>query len=824
MSRALTVCALVAAAWPPSAMAQSTWGKVIEPEDELTVRDMVPTEGRGFLGTGPWYAFGGSVVSGGWAARVRSDGEPRWAASVDLPQLPGYNEPSLVAIDETTDGGAIALGPVQNLHGGMFREPLGTWLVKLDDDGERQWSVEVGAAQHVGVVGHDVAATSDGGCVVVGSAHDLSQDGNPQFGYAVESNRLWVARLSAQGDVQWSHRVGALDQDGALVSCRAQSVVVTASGRIAVLGRTLTATAEGKRAWGVWLVLLDPAGELLTQRAAWADLGEEDSNVPLNWLHLPVQLAELPDGGFVATTVEWGYPHDERAFLMRFDKDLKAQLMVGYAEMPPTPVGTRVHELRAYPLGTGRIALAGTVRGAGRRAWIAEVDGALRPVWQRTFETEVEDRALVVVEQQDTVLGPSVVLGDRGRPVFDTVPSPWSGVGLWRVLTLMIPAQKYLVGGSSGLGSTGSERSLFALRLDDQGQLEGECPRFPDRDVDAIEIRVFDATPEVEVEGLALTVGPLDADVDPLDLAAIRICPLAQLPDAPIGVVLPPPCVPGPPGWPFFEGAPSVPGLPWCQHEIGCLVCVPRLARERADRQPRVPGAALRRVPRPRPGERRCDRGVRGPAHRRARGARRRSRRAVLRREALAGGLERAGLDPRGSRAAEGRSGGLRRPRGPGPRPRPTRMEGDPGARGPHDGRRLRGRGPRRAARREQAGDARPARRALGLRPCRLRPRVAERDPRLPLRRRAGARGLGRRSPVRRRPGGRGAARRAAGPAVGRNHVEGRHVRRGRAPRHAHRAGGPPRPVDPRGSPPLSRHAVCPKGGPAQRRGAAVAS
>ncbi len=577
MRRALTVCALVAAVWPTSAKAQSTWAKVVEPGDELTVGDMVPTEARGFLGTGPWYAYGGSVISGGWAARVRSDGEPRWASSVDLPQLPAYNVPSLVAIDETPDGGAVALGPVQNLHGGTFYDPLGTWVVRLDGDGELLWSAEVGAVQHVGIVGHDVAATSDGGCVVVGSAHDLSEFGSPQFGYETESSRLWVARLSADGDVQWSRRIAAVDPDGGLWSSGAQSVVVTASGRIAVLGRTLTETAEGERARGTWLLLLDGTGDLLSQRASWADLGEEPSAIPLNQFLYPVQLAEVPAGGFVATSREWGYPNDKRAFLTRFDPDLTAQLMMAYPEAPPG--SGRVHELRAYPVGAGRIALAGTLLSAGRRAWIAVVDGKLQPVWQRTFETEVEDRALVVVEQADTVLGPTVVVGGRHLPEFDPAPKPWELLGLRVLLTLMIPDQKFLVGGSSGLGSTGSERSLFALRLDGQGQLDGECPRFPDRDVDAVQVRVYDATPEVEVEDLALTVGPLEADVDPLDMTAIEICPLPELPDGPVGVVLPPPCVPGPPGAPFLDGAPWLPDLPWCQHEIGCLVCVPRLVR-----------------------------------------------------------------------------------------------------------------------------------------------------------------------------------------------------------------------------------------------------
>ena len=122
----------------------------------------------------------------------------------------GSGEDSPQAIIETNDGGFAVLGFSNSTDGDLQGKNLAVndyWLLKLDAEGELQWSKTYGGSKDDR--GQSLVQTQDGGFALTG--YSMSDDGDASVNNGFHDN--WVLKLDAQGEIEWEKSYGFSGHD-----------------------------------------------------------------------------------------------------------------------------------------------------------------------------------------------------------------------------------------------------------------------------------------------------------------------------------------------------------------------------------------------------------------------------------------------------------------------------------------------------------------------------------------------------------------------------------------------------------------------------------
>lgn len=122
----------------------------------------------------------------------------------------GSGEDSPQAIIETSDGGFAVLGFSNSTDGDLQGKNLAVndyWLLKLDAEGELQWSKTYGGSKDDR--GQSLVQTKDGGYALTGYAQ--SSDGDASVNNGFHDN--WVLKLNTQGEIEWEKSYGFSGHD-----------------------------------------------------------------------------------------------------------------------------------------------------------------------------------------------------------------------------------------------------------------------------------------------------------------------------------------------------------------------------------------------------------------------------------------------------------------------------------------------------------------------------------------------------------------------------------------------------------------------------------
>ncbi|OWY20626.1 hypothetical protein C7N43_00040 [Sphingobacteriales bacterium UPWRP_1] len=185
------------------------------------------------------------------------------------------------SVDEAFDlalapgGGFIVTGYSQSLDGdvGQNNGGIDTWVVKLNDAGEIEWSRVLGGS------GEDffrsVIALPDGNFLVAGYSDSADGDFTENLGY----KDLWLVKLSAAGDVLWKRSYGGTGNDNAsdiVLDAEKQQLVVIGS----------TSSTDGNISFNhggkdMWLLKFDTNGNLLWEKTYGGTFGDSGKSVAL---------------------------------------------------------------------------------------------------------------------------------------------------------------------------------------------------------------------------------------------------------------------------------------------------------------------------------------------------------------------------------------------------------------------------------------------------------------------------------------------------------------------------------------------------------------
>jgi|JI10StandDraft_1071094.scaffolds.fasta_scaffold05011_6 hypothetical protein len=200
----------------------------------------------------------GPILVGDWDVRlwkVDAQGTVQWERTYG-----GSDADKAMAVVGGAAGGYRVAGHTSSVDGDVSGALGGgdVWVLELDADG-----MLLGQRCYGGSgtdEAWDMAATADGGCVLVG--HSNSTDGEVEPTAGVQD--YWVLRLDAAGDIVWQHTYGGALND------EAWAVVVAPDGGCYVAGSTRSLDGDlggsaGEEDFGV--LRLSAAGELLWQRS-----------------------------------------------------------------------------------------------------------------------------------------------------------------------------------------------------------------------------------------------------------------------------------------------------------------------------------------------------------------------------------------------------------------------------------------------------------------------------------------------------------------------------------------------------------------------------
>jgi len=214
---------------------------------------------------------------------------------------------------------------------------------------------------------YDIQPLNDGSYILAGSI-------DPAFNQSAD---VWVAKLSAAGDIVWQKMYGGAKGDWAT------AIRQTKDGGYIVAGKTYTYGAGGS---DCWILKLDATGKVLWQKTYGGTLDDDATSIEL-----------LSDGGYLViggTGSFW----TQDCWMMKLDAKGKALWARTYSGQD------REYAAAVQPIPDGGYVMAGSTSsfGAGSSdAWVMKLGDTGEVEWQSTYGGPKSDGARSIRRTED---------------------------------------------------------------------------------------------------------------------------------------------------------------------------------------------------------------------------------------------------------------------------------------------------------------------------------------------------------------------------------------------------------------------------------------
>lgn len=202
------------------------------------------TKDGGYVIAGATQSFGAGDYDA-YIAKIDGVGNLQWTKTVGDT---AYEEAN--AIQQTTDGGYIAVGKTISFGGGKGD----MYVIKTDSLGNLEWTKTIGGNKED--IGYAVVQTTDGGFAVAGITNS----------YGKRMGDVYIVKLDCSGNLEWTRTVGGENDE-----C-GYSIRQTGDDALVIAGST---TSFGAGSSDIYLVKLDAYGSLLWTKT----IGDKDSEV-----------------------------------------------------------------------------------------------------------------------------------------------------------------------------------------------------------------------------------------------------------------------------------------------------------------------------------------------------------------------------------------------------------------------------------------------------------------------------------------------------------------------------------------------------------------
>ena len=250
------------------AAGQMAWNRTLGGSSYDEAYAVTQTSDGGYVVAGRTYSNNGDVAGNHgeydcWVVKLDADGQMAWNRT-----LGGSGNDRAYTMQQTSDGGYVIAGETQSNNGDVAGNHggLDCWVVKLDADGNMAWNRTLGGSKGDQAYGVDQA--SDGGYVIAGKTYSNDGDvnGTTKFG-----GDLWVVKLDAAGQINWSRTFGGSGWD------EARAVQQTSDGGYVVAGYTRSNNGDVAGNHGesdFWVVKLAADGEMAWNRTLGGSMND----------------------------------------------------------------------------------------------------------------------------------------------------------------------------------------------------------------------------------------------------------------------------------------------------------------------------------------------------------------------------------------------------------------------------------------------------------------------------------------------------------------------------------------------------------------------
>lgn len=214
---------------------------------------------------GDFYVVGSVESSNGDAAQKHVD-DDIWVLKFDnqyhitwQEKLGGFGIDEGLGVAATNDGGCVVVG-ITNSTDSLIIDNHGdrdAVIAKYAADGTREWLKLLGGTSYE--VLYAVKQTSEGGYIAIGQAS--SQDGDVQGNHGQWD--MWVVKLSAIGEIEWQKCLGGSNLESGF------DIELCGDGNYIAVGYTRSINGDVtvcKGEWDMWLVKLSDSGQIIWQK------------------------------------------------------------------------------------------------------------------------------------------------------------------------------------------------------------------------------------------------------------------------------------------------------------------------------------------------------------------------------------------------------------------------------------------------------------------------------------------------------------------------------------------------------------------------------
>lgn len=309
---------------------------------DVYVQNAKATSDEGYIAVG-WTTQNapGMVNLGGqdgWVSKLNKDGSEAWTR-----QYGTSSNDELFAVTPTSDGGYVAAGYVQQaLPGEIYHGMRDAWILKIDANGNTQWSKQYGDANTN--IMYEVIPANDGGYLA--------------FGTTATTANILAIKVDANGNEVWQKEYSKTQASSTLGN-QIRSVVSTGDGYIAV-GHT--ERGNGNADYDGWALKIQNDGnEIWSKQYGGPDYERF------------ISIEEVSDGFIIAGQKDT--PTIGQAILTKIDIDGNEQWTKSYS-------GSGDIYLSGMTMLNGKIMMAAAKKGSNKKVELisTEEDGTLQSV------------------------------------------------------------------------------------------------------------------------------------------------------------------------------------------------------------------------------------------------------------------------------------------------------------------------------------------------------------------------------------------------------------------------------------------------------------
>jgi hypothetical protein len=175
------------------------WGKVFGGSGDERTRSVIATSDGGYIVAGESGSIDGdltNLIKGAWLVKLDGNGNKQWSKTYG-----GSGGEEIWSIINTSDGGYAVAGGI-NVNGDKD-----AWIIKTDGSGNQQWSKTFGGSRLD--MAWSLVSTLDGGYVFSGGSFSSSGDLTSNYGLT----DAWVVKLNGNGVKLWSKIFGGSSVD-----------------------------------------------------------------------------------------------------------------------------------------------------------------------------------------------------------------------------------------------------------------------------------------------------------------------------------------------------------------------------------------------------------------------------------------------------------------------------------------------------------------------------------------------------------------------------------------------------------------------------------